>query len=135
MPEADINYWAVVVAALSTMVVGWIWYAKPVFGNVWMKLTGMTEEKAKGSMARSYGGMLVLAFVLSYVLAHFVDYMNAITWTEGMTTALWLWLGFVVTTKGATYLFEQKSMKHYLIDVGYHLVELLVMGAILASWA
>ncbi|MBI3957148.1 MAG: DUF1761 domain-containing protein [Candidatus Kerfeldbacteria bacterium] len=134
MPQADINYLAVLVAGLSSMVVGAIWYAKPLFGNAWMRLEGMTEEKAKQKMGVSYSGMFILALVLAYVLAHFVDYTNATTIGAGMTTGFWLWLGFVFTTKGASYLFGQKSMKLFFIDVGYHLVEILVMGAILASW-
>lgn len=134
MPEVSINYLAVLVAGLSSMVVGYIWYSKPLFGNTWMRLEGMTEEKAKQKMGMTYGGMMLLALVLAYVLAHFVDYADATTTSEALMTGFWAWLGFVVTTKGASYLFGQKSMQLFFIDVGYHLVEILVMSVILVSW-
>ena len=40
---AEINYWAVVVAALSAFVVGWMWYG-PLFGKSWMELNGFTDR-------------------------------------------------------------------------------------------
>lgn len=134
MPEADINYWAVLVAGLSSMVVGAIWYGNMLFAKPWMRLVGKTEEDLKGGVAKAYTTMILLALVLAYILAHFVDYTGAETWMDGAVTAIWLWLGFVVTTKGADYVFSHKPLKLYLIDVGYHLVEMVVMGIILVVW-
>ena len=52
---------AVLVAALSSFVVGFVWYNPKIFGTIWMNETGMTEEKAKqGNMAKIFG----LTFVL-----------------------------------------------------------------------
>jgi len=57
------NFYAVLVAALSSFVVGFIWYNPKVFGTIWMKESGMTEEKAKnGNMAKIFG----LTFVFSF---------------------------------------------------------------------
>lgn len=126
--------WAVIVAGISAMVVGYIWYARPLFGNIWMKMVGKTEDDLKKGVAKVYTGMLALALVLAFILAHFIDYAQADTLGEGLTTGLWLWLGFVVTTKGADYLFAHKPFKLYIIDVGYHLVEILVMATILTLW-
>ena len=50
----EINFLAVLVAALSSFVVGFVWYNPKVFGTIWMNEVGMTEEKAKqGNMAKS----------------------------------------------------------------------------------
>ena len=43
----EINFLAVLVAALSSFVVGFVWYNPKVFGTIWMNEIGMTEEKAK----------------------------------------------------------------------------------------
>ena len=57
----EINFLAVLVAALSSFVVGFVWYNPKIFGTIWMNETGMTEEKAKqGNMAKIFG----LTFVL-----------------------------------------------------------------------
>lgn len=43
----DINIWAVILAAASSMVVGSIWYAQKVFGAEWMKMVGLDPKKPK----------------------------------------------------------------------------------------
>ncbi len=64
----DINYLAVLVAALVPLVVGFIWYNPKVLGNAWMKAAGLDEEKLKGAnMAVIFG----LSFVFSFLLAFF----------------------------------------------------------------
>ncbi len=60
------NFVAIIVAALIPMVIGFIWYHPKVFGNTWMQVAGMTEEKVKtGNMALIFG----LSFLLSLMLA------------------------------------------------------------------
>ncbi len=50
------NFYAVLIASLSSFFVGFIWYNPKVFGTIWMKETGMTEEKAKqGNMIKIFG--------------------------------------------------------------------------------
>jgi hypothetical protein len=64
----DINYLAVLVAALVPLVMGFIWYNPKVLGNAWMKAAGLDEEKLKGAnMAVIFG----LSFVFSFLLAFF----------------------------------------------------------------
>lgn len=68
----DINFLAVLVAALVPMVMGFIWYNPKVLGNAWMQAAGVTEEKMKGAnMAVIFG----VSFLLSFLLAFFVQSM------------------------------------------------------------
>ena len=62
MENVDINWLALVAAALSTLVVGFLWYG-PLFGKAWMKETGITEEQAQKGMPLRFGLSVVLAFV------------------------------------------------------------------------
>ena len=139
MPQVDINYLAVLVATVAAMVIGAIWYAPKVLGNLWMKELGMgatpeDREKMRKGAAKAYAGMFIAALVTSYVLAHFVDYTNATTALNGAVTALWLWLGFVATVIFGQVLFEKRSLTLFAIGAGYQLVNLVVMGIILAVW-
>ena len=62
----EINWLAVLVAALVPMVMGFIYYNPKVVGTAWMNASGMTEEKAKGAnMPLIFG----LSFVFSFILA------------------------------------------------------------------
>jgi len=136
MLTADINYWAVLVAGVAAMIIGYIWYAMPVFGRAWTALIGKTEAQLKEGYN---SGMMIQAFiaalVMAYILAHFVDYTAATTVAEGLQTAFWLWLGFVATSMFVNNLYEGKPAQLWLINAGYQLANLLVAGAILATWA
>lgn len=135
-----INYLAIILCAVASMVIGFLWYG-PIFGKQWMKLVGMTKEKmeaAKGGMPKTYGVMFVSSLVMAYALAHFIWYAapGSVTLLIGVKTALWGWVGFVATTTLSRFLFspEKKPMTLYYIDTGYYLVTLVVMGGILALW-
>ncbi len=65
----EINFLALLVAAFSTLVVGFIWYNPKVFGTIWMKESGMTEEKMKGgNMLMTFGVSFIYAFLISFVI-------------------------------------------------------------------
>ena len=134
--EFEINYVAVLVAAVAANVIGFLWYSKVLFGNVWMKLSGITEAQMKAdknNMMSIYGMMFLTSLVMAYVLAHFEQAGGASDITMGVMVAFWAWLGFVATTMLGTVLFDKKPFKLFLINSGYHLVSLMVMGAILVQ--
>lgn len=129
----QVNYVAVVLAAIAAMVVGFVWYG-PLFGNAWMKLVGITKSDInKSEMPKLYGIMFLGALVEAYVLSHFIHYAGAVGLILGAKTGLWAWLGFVATTSLGNYMFSKRPIKLYYIDGGYALVNLIVMGAIIAS--
>lgn len=135
MNSIPINFWAVLVAALLQMGLGALWYSKFLFAKPWTKLVGKTEEDLKKSNKPTpYIVTFVCALVMAYILAHFVVYTQSNTLLLGLQTGWWAWVGFVATTSLINSLFASRSWKLYLIDVGYHLVSLIAMGALLAIW-
>jgi len=42
--------------------------------------------------------------------------------------------GWVATAIGILYLFEMRSLKHFLINAGYMIVAFTVMGIIIGAW-
>ncbi len=135
MPEVTLNWVAMLVALIASMVIGYIWYSKPVFGKTWMNLIGKTEEDLKKGAGKAMGIMIVCAIITVYVLSHIVDYATATTWLEGVQTGFWVWLGFVATVLVMNAGYEGRPMKLPAINAGYQLVNLVVAGAILAAWA
>lgn len=134
-PPVEINHLATIVAAIVSIVIGFIWYSPGVFGTAWMKAAGikMPKGKKKG-MAKGFVGMIIVSLVLAYVLSIFIDYGQAATLTEGLMIGFWVWLGFMATTQIGVVLWENKPGKLFVINTGFSLVELLVMGAIIATW-
>ena len=134
-----INYVAVVVAAIAANVLGAIWYSPAGFGKVWMELSGFTEKKMgeakKKGIAKMYAVGFLSTLVMAYVLAHMVDYTDATTVMGGLQAGFWIWLGFVATVQLGSVLWEGKPVKLYLLNTSYYLVNLLLMGTILAVWS
>ena len=138
MSSVDINYLAVLVAGAVSMALGAFWYSPAAFGKMWMQLSGLTEasmdEAKKKGMSKLYGIAFIGSLVMSYVLAHFVDYAEATTVSDGLQIGFWTWLGFSATLRLGSVLWEGKPVKLYILNTAYDLINLLVMGAILAVW-
>lgn len=134
----EINYLAVIGAAIASMVVGMFWYSPAGFGKQWMALSGLTEADMNRAKARGMSKLYFIAFVgsllTSYVLARFSDYMGASTVLGGLELGFWVWLGFVATTLLGPILWEGKPAKLYFLNASYQLVNLAIMGIILSVW-
>ena len=160
----EMNYLAILVAAIVPMILGFLWYNPVLFGNVWMRESGMTEEKMKsGNMAVIFGVSLLFSILLSAMLqslvihqmgatqliggdptvegvlpsyqAFMADYGSGFrTFKHGALHGLLAGVFIVLPIMGTNGLFERKSWKHIFINVGYWTVVLTIMGAILCGW-
>jgi hypothetical protein len=138
----EINYLAVVVAAVASMVIGGLWYG-PLFGRQWMAFMGYTPEQCaspemKAAAKKSYAIMFVGSLVMAYVLAFSIALADIALQTSGLSSGLmggfWNWLGFVAPVLLGAVLWERKPWKLFFLNAAYYLVTLLVMGVILALW-
>lgn len=134
MLQVTINIWPVIVAAAVNMGIGALWYSSILFGKSWQKLARVDSKEMKRETGKKYGLMVVGSLVMAYVLAHFVQYAGAVTAIDGAKTGFWLWFGIAAPIMGANYIFENRRKKLFLINAGYPLIALLIMGAILAVW-
>lgn len=129
----QLNIWAVLVAALSTFLIGGLWYSPAVFGKAWMRENGFTEEGMKNSnMAKIFGLAFILALVASINLAMFLGPDQTIA--MGAFYGFLAGFGWVATFVGTHYLFERKSFTLFAINAGYSIVSLTLMGVIIAAW-
>jgi hypothetical protein len=129
----QLNIWAVLVAALSTFLIGGLWYSPAVFGKAWMRENNLTEEELKKTNSAK---IFIVAFILAIIAAiNLAMFMGPEDKPE--MGALWGFLagfGWVATFVGTHYLFERKSFKLFLINAGYSVVALTLMGVIIAAW-
>lgn len=131
MPE--INVWAVLAAGVSSMVLGGLWYSPVLFGKAWSAASGVTEAQQKSAnMAKIMGTAFLLAVIGAAVFAMFLGPKPAF----GFATAAGLAAGlcWVAGSFGINYLFEQRSMRLFLINGGYHTVQYTLIGAVLGLW-
>ncbi|RIA11118.1 uncharacterized protein DUF1761 [Flavobacteriaceae bacterium MAR_2010_72] len=158
----EINFLALIVAAISALFVGFVWYNPKVFGNAWMKAAEMSEEKVKGgNMGKIFGLALLFAFLLAFQLQFLTIHQTGIFSLVGgdPSTALPSYQAFLddygdsyrtfkhgafhgvlagiliaLPIIGTNALFERKGAKYIFINSGYWIVTLGVMGAIICGW-
>ncbi len=139
LENIDVNYFAILIAAIASMIIGGLWYSPILFGNIWIKLSGFTnkeKDKAKQrGMAKFYIIALIGSLVTSFVLAHFVKYMGITSIGGALQLAFWIWVGFIATVMLGTVIWEGKPVKLYLINAVYQLVSFSVAAVILTLWA
>ncbi len=138
MDLSNINFWAVIVATLSTFVVGWLWYG-PMFGKAWMSAVGISEEEVeKGNMSKIFGLTFIFELIMAFNLAMFLtgspEAAESITAGIGAFYGFLAGFGWVFFALAVNSLYEQKSWKYIFINGGYWTVSFTVMGLILGAW-
>ena len=130
----EVNYVAVLVAAVASFVVGFAWYHPAVFGAMWMKLSGVTPSMAEAGKKKMMQSM-VLGFVgtliTAYVLAHFVTVWGAVDFIGALQLGFWVWLGFQMPISLGAVLWEQKPWNLFALNGAYWLVSTSVMAVII----
>jgi fluoride ion exporter CrcB/FEX len=135
-----LNLLAILVAAISTMVVGFLWYSRFLFAIPWMREMGYDpNDKAKvqemqKSAGPAYLGSFIASLVSAFVLALFFHWLRVQDLEFGLLVSSHVWLGFVATVQLTSSLFSKQSMKLFAINTGYQLACYLAMGAILTVW-
>ena len=131
-----INWLSILIAALIPMLVGFVWYNEKVFGTAWMNSIGLTREDAKkANMPVVFGVSFVMSFLLSWYLLFNVDGLGQ----EGQYDSFkhGAFHGFLLALLVATPvmitngLFEMKKWKTMIINVGYWLTTMTLMGGVL----
>jgi hypothetical protein len=134
MDYSTINYFAVLAAAVSTFVLGGLWYSPMLFGKAWMRANNFTETEVQSfSKARMFGWSIVFSLVMAINLAMFLGGpgTNA-TW--GMTAGALTGLGWVAMAIAIIAVFENRSWTYIAINGGYMTIAFTIMGLIIGAW-
>jgi hypothetical protein len=130
--QIHFNYLAILVTTILGFVVGGLWYG-PLFGKVWMKELGLTEDSLKNSpMLKIFGLTIILNIIIALNLSAFLGPKPDLLF--GLLAGLAVGIGWVSTSLGIIYLFGRKSLKLYLIDASYQIIIYACMGSIIGVW-
>jgi hypothetical protein len=130
---AGINPWAVLVAAASAFVIGGVWYSPLLFRKAWQRATGLDDSRLKGrNPALIFGGSFALSVLAAFVFALFLGPHP--TLALGVGAGASAGLCWVAASFGINYLFERRSVSLFLINGGYHALQFILYGLILALW-
>lgn len=138
--DIAINYWAVLVCAIVSMVTGAIWYG-PIFGKKWIEIIEATDQdlQKREEMQKNARPLYAVTFILTlfqaYVLAHFI---NGWQDAHGVVTALWIWAAFLIPTIAGSSMWTIQPSRikwaQFLIQGGYQLLNFIIFGLILHYW-
>ncbi|HYU00045.1 MAG TPA: DUF1761 domain-containing protein [Gemmatimonadales bacterium] len=138
MPTANVNILAVIVAAVATLILGAVWYSPVLFAKAWIQAHGYTPEKLeemkKRGVTRAYAVSGLCYLVMAYVLALLASYTQATSFVQGLWLGFLLWLGFAATIGLTANVFSNNPIAVWVIDAGYQLAYLLLMGVVVALW-
>lgn len=136
----EINYWAVLVCGIISMILGSIWFG-PLFGKTWSKICridALTEAERK-KMQKAAGPLYVISFILSlfqaFVLAYYISIWRQ---SSGVDHAVWIWAAFIIPTVAAGAMWNNDSKEiswaRFGIQAGYYLVLFVAYGLVLGAW-
>jgi hypothetical protein len=133
-----INYIAVVLATVSSMIVGAIWYTPKVFGNYWMKQSGVTPSGNSKDAIRPIVVTLIVSFITAWVLAGAVwisfEFYGGSFLVNALLTAAILWAGFTAARFITHDQFDNRTPGLTLLNSAHELVTVLVMALIIGVW-
>ena len=132
-----IHWLPVIVSAVAVFAIGALWYSPMLFGKAWVKAHGHTPEKIeamRATMGRAYGVSFLCYVVMAAAMAILLKRMDVIYVRGGVKLGALIGVGFVATVGLTANMFSEKRLATWLIDAGYQIVYLMVMGAILVAW-
>ncbi len=135
MDFGSINWLAVLVSVLISILIGSVWYHPAVFYKPWRATLGRrSEDRPQSPVAVLYIFTIVAALVETIALALMLRTMGAKGAGLGAAFGCMLWLGFIAPTSLMNKLFSGQGWKGWLIEAGEHLVYILIAGAVIGGW-
>ncbi len=129
---SQINILAVIAAAVSSFMLGGLWYSPALFGPTWQREAGDMRKSEGSHPAKVFGVSLLFALLAAFVYAFLIP--AATSALHAATQGLAVGAGMVVACFGINYQFANRSAKLLFIDGGYHTVQFLIYGLILGLW-
>lgn len=134
----EVNYWAVLLATASSMVVGSIWYTPKVFGTVWARLAKVDTGRPVGTALVPILTTVLVSFITAWVLAgattiawHFYGGSYLIS---ALVAAILLWAGFTAARFITHDAFEGRPTNLTVLNIAHELVTLVVMAVLIGVW-
>src|SRR3990170_5469662 len=126
----DVNWIAVLLCAVSSLVLGGIWYSPALFAKPWQQAAGLSEEQAaSGNLALIFGLSFLLSLVAAFVFAMFLGREFGLG--PAIAAGASAGLCWVAASFGINYLFERRPLRLWLINGGYHTLQFTLFGLIL----
>ncbi|MCU1422915.1 MAG: hypothetical protein JWN36_2566 [Microbacteriaceae bacterium] len=133
----EINWLAVVLATVSSMVVGSVWYMRKVFGARWIRLAKV-DESTMGNGAAAIIVTVVVSFITAAVLAGSAaiaqNFYHGNFLLNCVVTGVILWAGFTAARFITHDVFERRPANLTILNLAHELVTILVMALVIGAF-
>lgn len=131
---AKVNIWGVILAGFSYLIIGALWYSPLLFGKEWIRLNGFTDEdfKTNKPMWMITGLSFLSAFVASFMISMILGPNSNAPF--GAIIGVCIAFFWITMSKLTSVLFENQSVRLFLLHAGFDIVSFMVMGAIVGYW-
>lgn len=132
----EVNWLAVLVAALSYFALGALWYSKALFATKWLEFTridAFNPDATKGMAALMFFSFLMM-FVSCVGLTILRSRLDLEGWMSGLKLGALTGLCFGITAISISYLYEKRPTGLHFINGGYTLLGNIIAGMIICSW-
>ncbi len=123
---------AVLVAALSSFLLGGLWYSPLLFGPTWNREAGHPPKGAGGHPAKVFGVSFLFALVAALAYASVIP--PGADARSSALQGLTIGAGLVAAAFGINYQFASRSLRMWAIDGGYHTLQFGIYGLVLGLW-
>jgi hypothetical protein len=134
---ASINYLAVAVSSIVFFLLGSLWFSA-LFGSIWAQELKRHNVTIQQPTPRNVSIKMILTFaanvLASFAMAKLVILTGSNTLASGLTLGIITTLGFAVTTLASVFIWESRSLKLFLIDIGYPALGIIAAAIILSVW-
>ena len=132
---SGLNIWAILVAWIVSVVLGYFWYSPAGFGKLWSKLSGVDMMKTpKDEATRAIIFVVVSSLLQAFALGLILNSLKVNGAGEGIVASLVLWFGFTALTTVGNTLYQRQSWKFWWLNTSFFLVVMAVNGMILSVW-
>jgi hypothetical protein len=126
----NINWIAIILCGVSTVVLGMLWYSPLMFYKAWAADGGITPERAKTlSMPKAAISTVILGMFAAFVMATFIPPGSGAL--HGISYGFRAGLFFVGAFTAINYIWSLRTVRMTLIDAGYQTVQFTIYGALI----
>jgi hypothetical protein len=129
----DLNWLAILVAAVAWFALSAAWYSVPPLSNAWMRAAKVTPTEGPPLVSLLFP-TFVGYFVTSIVIAMLAKAIGAATFADGLALGIVLGIGFGVVGALVTQLYEQKGGTYWLINGVNAIIAYSIVSVIVTLW-
>ena len=132
---SGLNYLAIIVAWIVSVVLGSFWYSPAGFSKLWSSLSGVDMMKTpKSESNRAILFVVISSLLQAFALAIVLNSLDVSSVKEGVIASLVLWFGFTALTTVGNTLYQRQSWKFWWLNASFFLAVMVINGIILSVW-